>query len=376
MLAAAAAPAPKLHAGTSIPLTQGELEEHWVVSGCKARLQDGVLELLEGNGLVRTHHAYRDFVLRLQWKPRRKAKYDSGIYFRAPLPPRGRPWPAGYQINLLQGREGQVGGLPGAKARPDLIAPGRWNQLELVVQGDRATLKINGQLAWNVQGLKRPWGYVGLQAEVPGGGPFAFRNVEIVELDHQPLLGREGFLQHWEPADPRRGECWKMDGPLLLCTGKRGTWLRSRKQYADFNLRLQYRLQPGGNSGVYLRVPRSGAHRGKSLGEPDAGVEIQILDDASPRYKNLKPYQYSASLYAIAPARPRVSHPAGKWNSLEIDCRGTRYRIWHNGQLVVEADARTHPELAQRRLEGYLGLQNHHEPVWFRQVRIGPPLPP
>ncbi len=375
LLAAGGLPARQCPPGARLLLTLGELSDHWVVTGCQAQLCDGVLELLAGNGLVRTHHPQRDFLLRLEWKPQRKEKYDSGIYFRAPLPEPGRPWPPGYQINLLQGHEGQVGGLPGARPRPDLVKPGCWNRMELLVQGDRAQLKINGRLAWGVSGLKRSWGYVGLQAEVPGGGRFAFRNVELVELAHRPLLTPDGFSEHWEPADPRRGQCWKMDRDLLLCTGERGTWLRSRKQYADFNLRLQYRLQPGGNSGVYVRVPRSGEHRGRSLGEKDAGVEIQILDDAAPRYKNLKPYQYSASVYAIVPARPRVAHPAGKWNSLEIDCRGTRYRIWHNGHLVVDADAKSHPELAQRRLKGYLGLQNHSEPVWFRQVRIGPPLP-
>ena len=57
----------------------------------------------------------------------------------------------------------------------------------------------------------------------------------------------------------------------------------------------------------------------------------------------------------------------------QIQCRGTSYRITHNGVDVVLADEQTAPELQERRLEGHLGLQNHSEEVWFRHVRIGPP---
>ncbi len=361
--------------GFLVPMTQGQLEDHWVTEGCQAELKNGVLHILGGQGWVRSVHGYRNFVLHLEWKPGRKRGYDSGVFFRSPLPQSGQPWPAEHQINLRQGAEGQVANLPGAKACPGLVCPEAWNRLKLVVRGDRATLWINDCQVWSVQGLKRSWGYLGLQAEVDTGGTFQFRNIWVRELDHRSLLEPGNFQRHWEPARLSAPSCWKMRGSVLFCTGQRGTWLRTREQFDDFNLRLQYKLRPGGNSGVYVRVPRTGEHRGPELGEKQAGVEVQILDDSAPRYKNLKPYQYSASLYAIAPAQPRVSRPPGQWNSLEIDCRGTHYRIWHNGHLVVDADARTHPQLKHRLLRGYLGLQNHHEPVWFRYIRIGPRLP-
>lgn len=175
-------------------------------------------------------------------------------------------------------------------------------------------------------------------------------------------------LHGWQPASGRADPCWKVEHGLLVCSGGRGSWLRSTRQYADFNLRLEYKLKPGGNSGVYVRVPRDGSHHGRG-----AGVEIQILDDAHPRYAGLKPYQYCGSVYAIAPARRRVGLPPGQWNRLEINCRGDHYRVKHNGQLVVDADAGRFPELKQRREKGFLGLQNHREEIWFRRLRIGPP---
>jgi hypothetical protein len=60
---------------------------------------------------------------------------------------------------------------------------------------------------------------------------------------------------------------------------------------------------------------------------------------------------------------------------LEINCRGTAYRVSLNGVVVVDATEDKFPDLKLRQLRGYLGLQNHSEHVWFRNVRIGPALP-
>jgi hypothetical protein len=126
---------------------------------------------------------------------------------------------------------------------------------------------------------------------------------------------------------------------------------------------------------VYARVPEGGQHRGQEVdGDVPTGVEVQVLDDAADRYKDLAAYQFSGSIYAIAPAREHVSRPAGDWNSLEIDCRGTTCRITHNGVVIVEATEEEFPELKNRLTRGFLGLQNHSEHVWFRNLRVGPSL--
>lgn len=341
----------------------------WVVTGCRAEVQDGALVLVEGNGLVRSLYTYDDFELDLEWRARKEAAWDSGIYFRASLPPEGRPWPARYQVNLAAGQEGAVRGFEGT-ARPDLVKAGQWNRFVLRVAGRRASLEINGKPAWEIDRIEEPEGYVGLQAEVPSGGQVEFRNISVRELEHQSLFNGQD-LEGWEPADTRAGDCWQVEEGLLTCTGSEGSWLRSRREFGDFDLRLEYRLEPGGNSGVFLRVPENGAHQGRehNHGEP-SGVEVQILDDAAEQYRDLAPYQYSASVYAIAAARDRVARPAGEWNSLQITCRGTHYRVIHNGITVVDATADDLPELADRNLRGYLGLQNHGTRVWFRHLRI------
>jgi hypothetical protein len=152
----------------------------------------------------------------------------------------------------------------------------------------------------------------------------------------------------------------------LVCTGEKGPWLRSAGEHSDYNLRLSYKLKEGGNSGVFIRVPKNGDHHGEN-----AGIEVQLLDDNAKRYAELKPYQYTGSLYAIVPAEPRVSRGPDVWQTIELDCRGTSYRIFHNGVKVIDANAQQHPELAKRLTAGFLGLQNHSEEVWFRDVRIG-----
>lgn len=337
----------------------------WKVTGCKVAVEDGSMVLLEGNGLVRTDHRYRDFILELKWRARQAADYDSGIYFRCELPPENKPWPAKYQANLKQGLEGNVGGLPDATSK-GLTKAEEWNEFKLTVVGETAKLEINGKPAWETKGIENRDGFVALQAEVPLGGQFEFKDIFITELGHRALFNCED-MSGWEGAGQEAGKCWKVEEGLLVCTGEKGPWLRSSQEFSDFNLRLEYRLNPGGNSGVYVRVPADGNHHGDG-----AGVEIQILDDKAARYKELKPYQFTGSVYAIAPAEKHVGRDAGQWNSLEVDVCGPSYRVIHNGSQIIAADASSFPELARRRMQGFLGLQNHSEQVFYRNIRVGP----
>ena len=184
-----------------------------------------MLVLKSGNGLVRSAHRYGNFMLALDWKPLSE-NYDSGIYFRADLPAEGKPWPSRYQANLKKGQEGAVGGLKDAKPRPDLIKAGQWNHFQLTVVDETATLDINGQRAWKVDGVEPAHGYVGIQAEVPLGGQFQFKNIRITELGATTLFnGRD--LYGWEGGSGNASDCWLVEDKLLVCNGKKGPWLRS-----------------------------------------------------------------------------------------------------------------------------------------------------
>lgn len=342
-----------------------------VENDCDVDVVDGCLRLKAGNGWLRSHHTYRDFDLHVEWKALQAEKYDAGVYIRAGRDGKPSPKPA-YKVNLLQHKEGNISSLPGAESS-GLVKAGDWNAFDLQVIGDNVSLKINGQQAYSVGGLKQPDGYIGFQVEVPVGGQFLIKNVKVTELGYRPLFNGHN-LDGWEAEGGTAESCWSVQDGLLVCSGQKGPWLRSVEEFGDFDLRLEYRLSTGGNSGVYVRVPKDGNHHRENDTLPVAGFEVQILDDAAPQHLKLKDYQYSASIYDIAGANPRVSRPPGEWNTLEINCRSDRVTTWHNGYQVTDVSNDQSPLLALRSLKGFLGLQNHSTIVKFRDIRVGPAI--
>jgi len=177
-------------------------------------------------------------------------------------------------------------------------------------------------------------------------------------------------LAGWSAIGAGASQDWLVRDGCLECQGKHHSWLRSSREYGDFRLVLEYQVAEGANSGVYVHVPADGNHHRDRSSLPPAGFEIQILDDHASRYAGLKDYQYSASLYDIAGAAPRVSKPAGEWNRLEIQCVGLHVTVLHNGVRVVDARPERFPLLALRNRQGYLGLQSHNGVVRFRNLKI------
>ncbi len=161
----------------------GKNLEGWTVSRCEAAVEDGVLLLKEGNGLVYLKGPYRDFVFEFKWKARNPEMWDSGVYFRCDAPPEEgkRPWPKRYQVNLRKGMEGNVGALPGAKSE-GLTKSGKWNEMKLTCIGTTAKLEFNGKVAWKADGLEQEQGIIALQAETPGGGQFEFKDIYLTKL--------------------------------------------------------------------------------------------------------------------------------------------------------------------------------------------------
>jgi hypothetical protein len=203
---------------------------------------------------------------------------------------------------------------------------------------------------------------------------------------------RADFCGNWVPAfsadeegflplfDGKSLEGWDLVGGagpgyqvhdgLLVCHAETGGVFFTRKEYSDFVLRFEFRLEPGGNNGVALRAPLQGAPAYQ-------GMEIQILDDDAARYANLRPWQYHGSVYGVFPARRGALKKAGLWNSEEIVCRGSCVRVTVNGQVVVDGDLdgvtdpavlKAHPGILRR--SGHVGFMSHGSRVEFRNIRI------
>lgn len=176
--------------------------------------------------------------------------------------------------------------------------------------------------------------------------------------------GKQEWPQGWELADG-----------VLHRAGRAGD-LRTVKQYGDFDLRFEWKVAPGANSGVIYRVSD------ETKRPHETGPEYQILDDAK-HGDGKNPLTSAASLYGIyAPSNKNVK-PPGQWNRSRIVLRGDRVRHFLNGEKVV--DAKIGSEDWNRRVaaskfaewpgygkspRGYIVLQDHGDEVWYRNMRI------
>lgn len=158
---------------------------------------------------------------------------------------------------------------------------------------------------------------------------------------------------------------------VLICPKDGGGNLLTEKEYANFVLRFEYKLAPGGNNGVAIRAPKEG-------NPAFDGMELQILDDPAEMYKNLQPYQYHGSVYGLVAAKRGAPKPAGEWNTEEITANGRRITVKVNGRTIVDADLNRvsdpqaiaeHPGMFREK--GHLGFMGHGpEEVQFRNIRI------
>jgi len=171
---------------------------------------------------------------------------------------------------------------------------------------------------------------------------------------------------------------WKLENGVLRNLGTDAGSLRSRQQYADFELEFEWQLPEGANSGVIYRVPAGG--------EPAHlfGPEYQLLDDQNaPAQFTAK--QRSGSIYGLYPPQQQATvKPAGEWNHSRIIARDSSLEHWLNGSEVVQAEVGSPewkaavkendrlaglPRFAKAE-SGFIVLQDHRSEVAFRKMRI------
>lgn len=161
-------------------------------------------------------------------------------------------------------------------------------------------------------------------------------------------------------------------GNIICDPSKEGGNVYTEKEYANFVVRFQFKLTPGANNGLGIRAPLEGDAAYK-------GMEIQILDDTSEKYKGkLAPYQYHGSVYGIAAAKQGFLNPVGEWNSEEITADGRHITVKLNGVTIVDVEnldtietphpRKDHPGL--NNVKGHIGFCGHGDPLQFRSIRI------
>ena len=168
-------------------------------------------------------------------------------------------------------------------------------------------------------------------------------------------------LERWQESGN-----WVIEDGALSCSSRGGgISYQAQKIPDDFELRFQWKVAKGSNSGVYYRPGQ---------------YEYQILDNqVHPDGKN--PRTSAASLYfCMAPSKD-ATKPVGQWNSGRIVCKGTVVQHWLNGVKVIGFDyadpkwarnvdllKKRGGDLAER--GAYLSLQDHGDPVWYRAIKL------
>jgi len=181
----------------------------------------------------------------------------------------------------------------------------------------------------------------------------------------EPLFNGKD-LTGWKVNEGGKMEFWGAENGILFVNGGGGGWLMTEKEYANFEVQLEYKMPKHGNSGVALRSPMRG--------DPAyVGMEIQLLDDAN--WSNLRPTQFTGSIYDVVPPSKHVTKPFGEWNKIRIVAKGRQVMVELNGTKIVDANLddykeriRRHPGLV--RDKGHLGLQSHDGRVEFRNLYV------
>jgi hypothetical protein len=361
------------------------MRAHWTVV-------DGVL-YFDGKGRsLCTTKDYGDFEMLVDWKI--EPGGDSGIYLRGS--PQVQIWDT---ARVAVGAEVGSGGLYNNQKGPSKPVKkvdkrvGEWNRFRIIMIGEKVSVILNGELVvdnvvmenyWERAKPIYPTGQIELQSH---STPLYFRNIYIREIPREigtntltPQEKRQGFVSLFNGKDltgwvgGTEGYVVR-DGAIVVEPSHGGGNLYTQQEYGDFVLRFEFRLTPGANNGLGIRTPLQG--------DPAyAGMEIQILDDTSPRYKGwLKDYQHHGSIYGVVPAKTGYLKPVGEWNYEEIAARGKQITVTLNGTTIVDADiekastpqtldGRPHPGL--KNTKGHLAFCGHGDQVEFRNLRIRP----
>lgn len=385
----------------------------WTGATDAYEVEDGHIVTKPGtHGNLYTEEPYGDFVFRFEFKLTPGA--NSGLGIRAPL--EGDAAYQGMEIQILDNTadkyaglhtyqyHGSIYGVVPAK-RGYLKPVGDWNEQEVIARGSHITVNLNGETIVDVDldtvhamdgrdhpGLHRPGGHIGFLGH---GDQVFFRNIRIKNLNtYAPTYaasgsaGRkmneppEGFkalfngrnLEGWKglvgnpetrpkmsdeeldrkqvQADSVMRKHWTVRDGILYFDGK-GESLTTEKDYGDFEMLVDWKIDPHGDSGIYLR------------GSP----QVQIWDITEWP-------QGSGGLYNNTkhPSEPMTAadHPIGEWNRFRIQMINDRVTVYLNSQLVVSNVVLENYWNRDKPIysTGQIELQSHTTPLYFKNIFI------
>lgn len=351
--------------------------------------KDGLLIFTGHGDNICTQKQYGDFEMLVDWKITKDG--DAGIYLRGT--PQVQIWDTARRNVGAQVGSGGLYNNQKHPSKPLVVADnaiGEWNTFHIIMRGEKVTVYLNGQLVTDNVVLENYWDrklpiFPKEQIELQAHGTYvAYRNLYIKELtSSDPFVlsdeeKKDGFTVLFDGTnlDQWTGNKtdYSIDNNELLVAPKGGSGgnLYTKKEYGDFVYRFEFQLTPGANNGVGIRAPLTG----------DAayvGMEIQVLDNDAPVYKDLHVYQYHGSVYGVIPAKRGFLKPVGEWNEEEIWIKGNKIKVTLNGEVILDgdiaeaskngtADGKQHPGLKNK--TGHIGFLGHGSIVRFRNIRV------
>jgi hypothetical protein len=228
----------------------------------------------------------------------------------------------------------------------------------------------------------------------------------------------KGWLDPAKKVQP--GTAWKIEDGCLATTKKPRIEedLISEKSYDDFELKFDWRVSPGGNTGVKYRIQKAvfvnekneggtgGFERqmGRELSNPKSdrktmapdstgyvytiGFEFQLIDDERHKDALRDASHQTGALYSMIPAKTKAARPAGEWNSSLLKVKGQQFEHWINGVKVLDGSLKDpaiaagaekrwgkpapmiRDMLSNPKPSGPIALQHHGDDVWFRNIKI------
>ncbi len=334
---------------------------------------------------------------------------DSGVFLRGTTQ-QVNIWNWGAGSGELWGVRTSPGATPEQRAAavPKMKADnamGEWNSMDITLISNRISVMLNGH--WIIEDAEIPGlparGPIALQhhggwdeeagALDPTSSNIQFRNIWIRELDgplavEDPADDPEGWETLFNGNDLSgwlTGENNKFvveDGALTV---KRENpdgqehnldYLWTEERYGDFILELEAKVIDGTNSGVFFRTD--------DIMDPVyTGLEVQVVNSYGLPFTSAT--RSAGAIYDLEAPSKNAINPPGEWSTYRLTCRGSRIQVTVNGDEVIDMDIarwRTphqNPDGSWNKFptpgtafaqEGHIGLQDHGQPVWYRNIRI------
>ena len=419
--------------GNWIPLFNGEDLSEFEQLGGEAlyRVENGTIIGATvpntGNSFMSTRKLYGDFIL--EFKVLVDTSLNSGVQIRSQaylngrvhgyqveIDPKPRAWSAGIYD---EARRKWLSDLSENEAGRAAFKNHEWNQYRIEAIGNSIKTWVNGVMCTNLVDDADASGFIAFQVHGVNvkkkpwteGVEVKWKDIRIMTQDLEkyrfsgkdPVPAKEILLTNkltekenndgWEllfdgistekwrgahkEAFPDSG--WKVvDGILELhASGARESQkagdIVSIEQYSDFDLRVDFKLTPGANSGIKYFVTENEKTKGSSI-----GLEYQLRDDDKQGDHSI------ASLYDLIPAAGNMKlRETGQWNMARIISRGNTVQHWLNGEKVVEFERGSDEYRALVALSkykvwdrfgeaesGHILLQEHGCDVSFRNIKI------